>query len=156
MHELVGQFIEGLSQFLLGLFLFGLQLRLVGSKFRGLLKMVQRLTQLHGLLLRLGKGRLLFLEVSLVFMHLSHAAIDFFTGALGLLMLRRLFQRMIDLFARHSQEGQFFFGDGDLLFKRQKGLRLFDLGICQAVLGFLERFVDLGITGTQLLTFFQL
>ena len=103
LHEFVGEFVQCLGQLLLGLLLLGLEAWLVGAKFRGLLEVVQRLAQLHGLLLRLGKGRLLLLEIPLVFMDLGHTAVDLLAGALGLLMVWGLLQSVIDLFTGHSQ-----------------------------------------------------
>ena len=79
-------------------------------------------------------------------MHLGHASVDLLAGALGFLVLRGLLQRMIDLLTGHAKQGQFFLGDRNLLLQGQEGLRLFDLGIGQAVLGLLERIVDLRIT----------
>ena len=63
---------------------------------------------------------------------------------------------MINLFTRHSQERQFFLGDGNLFFESQEGLCLFYFCISQTVLGFFESFLDLGIARAQLLAFFQL
>ena len=145
-----------LGQLLLSLVLLGLKAWLVGAKFRGLLEVVQRLAQLHGLLLRLGKGRLLLLKVPLVFMDLSHTAVDLLAGALGLLMVRGLLQSVIDLFTGHPEQSQFFLGDGNLLFEGQESLRLFDFRISQAVLRFFEGFVDLRIARAELLALFQL
>ena len=70
--------------------LLGLEARLVGAKFRGLLEVVQRLAQLHGLLFRLRKGGLLLLKIPFVFVDLGHAAVDLLASALGLLMVWRL------------------------------------------------------------------
>ena len=156
MHELVSEFIQCLSQLLLRLFLLGLEARLVGLKFRGLLEVVQRLAQLHGLLFRLRKGGLLLLKIPFVFVDLGHAAVDFLAGALSFLMVWGLLQSMINLFTRHSQERQFFLGDGNLFFESQEGLSLFYFCISQTVLGFFESFLDLGIARAQLLAFFQL